>query len=88
MTMRNDAKFEEELTCQLKIDMRLPGHSIISKICTLMGCFWAKYIIFELKEYKGVTFDGTKDWCKLLRKTDLCFQKWHEEFGKFSQTEK
>ena len=22
MTMKNDAKFEEELTCQLKIDMR------------------------------------------------------------------
>ena len=23
MTMKNDAKFEEELTCQLKIDMRI-----------------------------------------------------------------
>ena len=33
-------------------------------------------------------FDGTEDWCKRWRKTDLCFQKWHEEFGKFSQAEK
>ena len=29
-------------------------------------------------------FDGTPDWYKVWRKTDLCFQKWHEEFSKFS----
>ena len=29
-------------------------------------------------------FDGTEDWCKIWRKTDLCFQKRHEEFSKFS----
>ena len=28
--------------------------------------------------YKGVVFDDTEDWCKIWRKTDLCFQKWHE----------
>ena len=65
-----------------------PEHSKISKICTLMGCFWPKYIIFELKKYRGVMFDSTEDWCKMWRKTDLYFQKWYEEFGKFSQTEK
>ena len=27
-----------------------PEHSKISKICTLMGCFWPKYIMFELKK--------------------------------------
>ena len=27
--------------------------------------------------------DGTEDWCKIWRKTDLCLQKWHEKFGKF-----
>ena len=61
-----------------------PEHSKISKICTLMSCFWPKYIMFELKKYRGVMFDGTEDWCKIWRKTDLCFQKWHEEFGRFS----
>ena len=60
-----------------------PEHSKISKICTLMSCFWPKYIMFELKKYRGVMFDGTEDWCKIWRKTDLCFQKWHEEFNKF-----
>ena len=39
-----------------------PEHSKISKICTLMGWFWPKYIIFELKKYRGVTFDYTQDW--------------------------
>ena len=33
-------------------------------------------------------FDTTEDWCKIWRNTDLCFQKWHGEFGKFSQAEK
>ena len=23
-------------------------------------------------------FDGTKDWCKIWRKTDSNFQKWHK----------
>ena len=29
-------------------------------------------------------FDGTEYWCKIWRKTDFCFQKWHDEFGKSS----
>ena len=61
-----------------------PEHWKISRICTLMGCFWPKYIIFELKKYREVMFDGTEYWCKIWRKTDMCFQKWHEEFSKFS----
>ena len=40
--------------------------------------------MFELKKYRGVMFDCTEDWCKIWRKTDLYFLKWHEEFGKFS----
>ena len=31
-------------------------------------------------------FDGTEVWYKIWRKTDLCFLKWYEEFGKFSFT--
>ena len=57
-------------------------HLKYSKVCTLMGCFWPKYIMFELKKYRGVMFDGTEDWCKIWRKADLCFLKWPEEFGK------
>ena len=56
----------------------------ISKICSLMGCFSLKYIMFELKKCRGVMYDSTEDWWKLWRKTDLCFQRWYEEFDKFS----
>ena len=61
-----------------------PEHSKISKICTLMGCFWPKCIMFEFRKYRGVMFDSSQGWYKIWKKTDLCFQKWHEEFGKFS----
>ena len=61
-----------------------PEHSKISKICTLMGCFWPKYIMFELKKYRGAIFHDTRVWCKIWRKTDLWFGKWYEEFNKFS----
>ena len=72
-----------------EFDEYRPEHMKISKFCTLMGCFWPKYIMFELKKacyvwlHWGVMFDCTEDWCKIWRKTDLCFLKWHEEFGKF-----
>ena len=53
-----------------------PEHSKISKICNLMGFFWTKYIMFELKKYRGIMFDGTEHWCNIWRKSDLCFEKW------------
>ena len=65
-----------------------PMHSTVSKMYALMVSFWPKYIMFELKKYRKIMFDGTEDWCKIWRKTDLCFSKWHEKFGKFSQPEK
>ena len=88
MTMKNDAKFDKELSCHFKFEMRnlinfWSEHSKVSKMCTLMGSSWTKYIMFELKKYKGVMFHGTEEWCKILRKTYLRFGKWYQEFGKF-----
>ena len=60
-----------------------PEPSKISKIWTLMSCFWLKYIMYELKKVQR-KFDCTEDWCKIWRQTDLYFLKWHEEFDKFS----
>ena len=62
-----------------------PEHSKISKICTLMDCFWPKYIMFELKKYREVMFDGTEYWCKTWRKNDLCFQKSQRNLAYFHQ---
>ena len=59
-------------------------HSKVSKICTLIGPFCAKYIIFDLKKYWGVIFHDTEESCKIWRKTSSQFGKWHEDFGKLS----
>ena len=52
------------------------GELWVSKFYTLMGSFLPKYLILELKKHRD------------LRKTELCFQKWHEDFGKFLQAGK
>ena len=40
--------------------------------------------VWAEKKYRGVIFDSTEYWCKMWRKNDFYFQKWHEEFDKFS----
>ena len=67
-----------------EFDKFRPEHSTVSKIFTLMGSFWRKYLLFELKKCRGVIFHYTEEWCKIWRKTDLLLRKWHEKFGKFS----
>ena len=58
-------------------------HSKASNIFTLMGSFWAEYILSELKKYRGVTFHETEEGYKIWRGIDLSFQNWHKEFDKF-----
>ena len=36
-------------------------HPKVSNSCTLIGSFWPKYIMFELKKYRGAMFDSTED---------------------------
>ena len=43
-----------------------------------------KYLMFDLKKHRGVNFHNTEGWCKIWRKTDLWFGKWHGEYSKFS----
>ena len=40
-----------------------------------MGCLWPKYIMFDLKKYKGVMFDGTNIDAKFEGKLTFAFQK-------------
>ena len=49
IAIKNDAKTEQELTCQFKIDVR-----------NLTNFDLRTYIMFELKMYTGIMFDGTK----------------------------
>ena len=39
--------------------------------------------MYEFKIYRGFICHENEEWCKIWRKTDLSFQKWHEEFRKF-----
>ena len=64
MAMKNDAIFEEELTCGYKIGMRNltnfdPSTQESLKCSLLVGSFTGKHIMFELKKYRGVIFHGT-----------------------------
>ena len=38
-----------------------PEHLKVLIIFTLMGFFWAKYIFFKLKKYRGVIFHETEE---------------------------
>ena len=42
-----------------------------SKICILMGSFCPNHLKFQLKKYRRVVFHDPKEWCKVLKKTDL-----------------
>ena len=87
MKLKRDAKFGEELTCCFKLGIRnLTNFNLstqVLKIFTLIGFFWAKYVLFELKKYRGIIFHETKEGYKIWRGIDLSFQNWHKEFDKF-----
>ena len=59
-----------------------PEYSKVSKIFILMGSFRVKYILFELKRYRGVIFYETEDRYEIFRGIDSPLQNWHKEFDK------
>ena len=66
MTLKNYAKFEEELTCRFKITIRNLTNFYSKtqksrKTCTLMAYLSPKYIMFELKKYRGMIFNDTEE---------------------------
>ena len=71
MTLKNDEKFEEKLTCHFKIDIRslmnFDPRTQKSQECTLSWAAFDQiiYIMFELKKYRGVMFNCTLDWYKI-----------------------
>ena len=80
-------KCEGKTICCFKNDRNLVNFNLstqVSNIFTLTGPFRPKDITFDLKKSRGVTYHDNEEWCKIWRKTDLWFEKWHEEFGKVS----
>ena len=66
-----------------EFDKFWPELSKVSKIFTLMGFFWAKYILLKLKKYRGVIFHETEEGYKIWKGIDLSFQNWRKQFDKF-----
>ena len=88
MKLKRNTKLGEESACQFKTDIRnLANFDLTTrrsqKKITLIGSFWAKYILFELKKYRGVISHETEEGYKIWRGIDLSFQNWHKEFDKF-----
>ena len=86
-TMKNGAKLGQELTFHCKTDMSNLTNfdpSTRKSHLHLMGFFWLKYIMFDLKKCRGVMFYDTEEWCKIWRKSVLRLGNGQEKFGKFS----
>ena len=79
MKLKRDTNFGEESPSCLKSGLRNltnfdPSTQKVSKISTLMDSFSAKYILFELKKYRGVIFHETEEGYKIWRGINLSFQ--------------
>ena len=59
-------------------------HSKVSKMCTFIGSCCAKYLMFELKKYRGVTLPSFMTLKSDAKSEEKLTWKWHEEYGKFS----
>ena len=87
MNMKRDAKFGEKSTSfqnwHQEFDKFWPEHSKVLTIFNFMGFFWAKYILFKLKNYRGIIFHESEKRYKTWRGNNFSFQNWRKEFDKF-----
>ena len=66
-----------------EFDKLWPECSKVSNVSPLMGSFSARYILLELKKYRGIIFHEAEEGYKIWRGIDSSFKNWHKEFGKF-----
>ena len=68
MILKSDAKFEEKPISCFKNDQNLVNFdqsTLVSKTCTLICPFCAKYKTFDHKKYRGVIFNDTEESYKI-----------------------
>ena len=53
------------------------------KIRSLMGSFYPKWKLYELKIYRGVLCHDNEEWYQIWTGIDLSVQNWHDAFDKF-----
>ena len=61
-------------------------HSKVSKIYMWMGCFWLKYILFELKEYRRLSFITLNSDAKFEEKLTCGLENNMRNFANFHQS--
>ena len=90
MTLKGDAKFKGKLTRDLKNDIwnlvNFHGSSRKSENLHYDAFLLSKaHNVSDEKVQKSLdtVSHDTEEWCKVWRKADPWFQKWHEEFGEF-----
>ena len=90
ITMKNDTKIEEELTCCFKIDIRnftnFDWSTGKSKKFVLIGFLWPRYILFELQNNKGVIFYDTEKLWKFEEKLTCGLKKNLRDLANFRQS--
>ena len=59
-----------------KFDKFWPEHSKVLRIFILIGSFWAKFMLFELKKVQRSYLHDIEEWCKIGKEIDLLLGKW------------
>ena len=77
------AKFKRKLTFDIRNLVNFHASSWKSENVHFDWIHLSKAYKYYMKKYRRVMSHDTEEWCKVWRKTDSWFQKWHEEFGEF-----
>ena len=63
-----------------------PEHSKVSKICTFIGSYCAKYLKFDLKKYRGVIFHDNEEDAKFEEKLTCGLENEIRNIANFHQS--
>ena len=77
-------KIWRELIFCFKNDKNLVNFDLSTKNSKKFALWFLLCKVFWPKKIQRSIFHDIEESCKIWRKTDLWFGKWHEEFGKFS----
>ena len=86
MTLKIGGKFEEKLICCFKNDRNLVNFDLSTRSLKKLHFHW--FLLCKLfnvcpKKVQKSYLHSTEEWCKIWRKTNSRFGKWHEEYGRF-----
>ena len=69
-----------------KFDKFWPEHSKVLRMFILIGTFWAKFMLFELKKVQRSYLHDIEEWCKIWKEIWLVAWKMMKNFANFHQS--